>query len=338
MLSKGSILVVDDEVNLCRILGAKLTKNGYSVVTVHDGLQAVERIRETEFDVILLDLILPKMDGLAALAEIRGMNRGTPVIIMSACENIDTVEQAMNSGACAYVKKPFDLDSLVTLVQDTSENASAPAERRSAASSLLFAKNQTVTLDVRNHEGSRTFLTSIEDKDDRSLSVIAPTLSNGTVEISLNTPVRVGLAHGDAHYSFNSFVIARKHNGRPLLVLDKPGAIYRTQRRRSPRKQLRAEARYCSAAGGGAEAESMRKALTLDISSGGICLALDESLSPGQLVYLEVDSPERTGRLSATAEVMHRRDSTEPNTPRYIVGLRFSKIDDTSRQALLIAN
>ena len=83
MVTKGNVLVVDDEVNLCRILGAKLAKSGYSVVAVHDGQQAVDKVRESDFDVVLLDLILPKMDGLTALAEIRGMRSTLPVIVMT---------------------------------------------------------------------------------------------------------------------------------------------------------------------------------------------------------------------------------------------------------------
>jgi CheY-like chemotaxis protein len=94
MVTKGNVLVVDDEVNLCRILGAKLAKSGYSVVAMHDGLQAVEKVRETDFDVVLLDLILPKMDGLTALAEIRGMRSSLPVIVMTACENAEALAQA----------------------------------------------------------------------------------------------------------------------------------------------------------------------------------------------------------------------------------------------------
>jgi len=60
VVTKGNVLVVDDEVNLCRIIGAKLARSGYDVVTVHDGQQAVEKVRDSDFDVVLLDLILPR--------------------------------------------------------------------------------------------------------------------------------------------------------------------------------------------------------------------------------------------------------------------------------------
>lgn len=338
MYSKGSILVVDDEINLCRILGAKLAKNGYSVVAVHDGVQAVEKIRDGEFDIVLLDLILPKMDGLTALAEIREMKDALPIIIMSACENSDAIEQAMSTGASAYVKKPFDLDNLVSLVQNTSSNGSSHPERRPGDSSALFVKNQRVTLDVPAHNGSRFFHTSIQDKDERTLSVLAPMLDDGLVDIPLNTRVKVGLAAEDAYYSFNSFIIARKNNGHPLLVLDKPGAIYRTQRRSSKRHSVRAQAKYCCITKMGSKTEPLERALALDLSSGGMCLALRESLRPGQLVYVEIDSSEDFSNLSATAQVLHCRKSTEGDIPGFVVGLRFSQIDEGSLRPLAKVN
>ncbi len=97
MVTKGRVLVVDNEINLCRIIGAKLVRSGYNVVAVHDGLQAVEKVRESDFDVVLLDLILPKMDGLSAFAKIRDMRNALPVIVMTACENAEAVERLATS-------------------------------------------------------------------------------------------------------------------------------------------------------------------------------------------------------------------------------------------------
>ena len=116
ILSRGNILVVDDEVNLCRILDAKLTKSGYQVVTVHDGLQAVEKVQERQFDLVLLDLILPKLDGLEALEKIRKINAELPVIIMTAYSDLDSAVSAFQGGAFEYLPKPFDLSELVAIV------------------------------------------------------------------------------------------------------------------------------------------------------------------------------------------------------------------------------
>ena len=146
MLSKGSILVVDDEINLCRILGAKLAKSGFSVVAVHDGQQAIDRVRETSFDIVLLDLILPKVDGLSALAEIRNLDNDLPVIVMTACESSETMERARRHGVSAYVNKPFDLDSLVELVQTTSAGITKRDGKKTQSSTVLFARSQPITI------------------------------------------------------------------------------------------------------------------------------------------------------------------------------------------------
>lgn len=138
MATKGNVLVVDDEINLCRIVGAKLAKSGYNVTTVHDGLQAVEKVRESRFDIVLLDLILPKMDGLTALAEIRKLYAKLPVIVMTACEDAESLEQAKSHGVSAYVNKPFDLDSLVSLISDTSGRGDSAGGKDMPNSTVLF--------------------------------------------------------------------------------------------------------------------------------------------------------------------------------------------------------
>jgi len=334
MFSKGSVLIVDDEINLCRILGAKLAKNGYNVVAVHDGVQAVEKVRASDYAVVLLDLILPRKDGLSVLSEIRGTRKDLPVIIMSACENSDAIDQAMKSGASAYIKKPFDLDSLVSLVRNTCSADGASGEQPPTDSSVLFVKSQPVTLDIRNQEGSRIFSSRIEDKDERTLSVLAPKVGGHVVEIPPKTPVRVGLAANDAYYSFNSYVISLRDNGRPVLIIDKPGAIYRTQRRQSPRRSLRTSAHYCRINGSGGRSGHLEHALALDLSAGGLRLALDERLLPGQLVYVELDPTEDIGSMTAVAQVIRCSESSEPDLPGFVVGLRFAEVDDQLIQAL----
>ena len=174
MVTKGSVLVVDDEINLCRIIGAKLAKSGYDVVAVHDGRQAVEKVRDSEFDVVLLDLILPKMDGLSALAEIRKLKSALPVIVMTACENAEVLEEARSQGVSAYVNKPFDLDTLVSLVANTSRPGDSGYGRNLANSTILFIKHQAVSLEIQNGVSGKVYWTEVFDKDDHTLSVTCP--------------------------------------------------------------------------------------------------------------------------------------------------------------------
>ncbi len=324
MLSKGSILVVDDEINLCRILGAKLAKSGFSVVAVHDGQQAIDKVRETNFDVVLLDLILPKVDGLSALEEIRTFDRELPVIVMTACESSDALERARNHGVCAYVNKPFDLDGLVELVQTTSAGTLKKEERQARETSVLFAKCQPITLEILNGNTSGVFASRIESRDDRTISVLAPVCNGAVIQVSPRTPIRIGLATNDAYYSFNSYVLDLSLASNPVYILDKPGIIYRTQRRQSRRVAIDTEVRYAAIVSEESKPTSLLSARSYDLSTGGMKMATSDHLAPGDLVYLETDRAEGIGPIIAVAEVLRSNHQVEDD--RYVVALKFRKM------------
>lgn len=331
MVAKGSVLVVDDEINLCRILGAKLAKSGYDVVSVHDGLQAVEKVRESDFDVVLLDLILPKMDGLTALAKIRGMRRGLPVIVMTACENAEALEQAKLHGVSAYVNKPFDLDSLVTLVKCTSQARVSSPDRSAPETTILFAKGQPVTVEIQNGGGAKTYASSIRRKDDQTLSLEAPRVESGVLRVAPRTSVRVALAARDAHYSFVSHVISSTDEPEPLIVLDKPRVIYRAQRREHPRRQMVLPVRYARLTDDESE-PLFESGVTRDLSLGGMCMVVPQELLPGDMLRVEIRPKSARDTLSLTAQVLRSRlDSAGSD---HVVGCRFTSSDERLRKLL----
>ncbi|MEN6372511.1 MAG: response regulator [Armatimonadota bacterium] len=325
MLSKGSILVVDDEINLCRILGAKLAKNGYSVVAVHDGQQAIDKVRESSFDVVLLDLILPKVDGLSALAEIRNLDRDLPVIVMTACESSESLDKARSHGVSAYVNKPFDLDSLIDLVQTTSAGYTRREERQSQNNSILFGKSQPISLEILNGRTSGVFPTRIESRDDRTLSIMAPVSGDKVIEVAPRTPVRIGLAANDAYYSFNSYVLAFRSVDMPILLIDKPGVIFRTQRRQSARIPVSMNLRYGKIDSEDARPEVFAEGKSCDLSSGGIKITAANRLEPGDLVYIEADRSGSVGPIIAVAEVL--RSGPGESGSESVVSMRFKKLD-----------
>lgn len=330
MLTKGSILVADDEINLCRILGAKLSKNGYNVVAVHDGQQAIEKVRESDFDVVLLDLILPKIDGLTALSEIRSLKSSLPVIIMTACENSEAVEKAMSNGASAFVNKPFDLDNLVSLVQNTFQKATSDAGKKPADSTVLFMKNQPVILDIQNGKCTGRYQSVIEERDDHSLTVLAPMRGEEYVNLAPRTPVKVGLAGKDAFYNFSSYVMIQKMEPVPVLILDKPGVIYRVQRRQSPRVEVRTQIRYSKVDEGDREGE-LNAGITSNIGTGGIGFLVREEIAPGQTLYVETDPIMDFGSISAVGQVVHCRKLSESEKEQFEIGLRFSRVNEKVR-------
>jgi len=330
MLSKGNVLVVDDEINLCRILSAKLAKTGYDVVTVHDGEQAVKKVNESHFDVVLLDLILPKMDGLEALSHIRATNRDVPIIIMSACENSKAIEQAMTQGVAAYVNKPFDLDSLVALVQSTSraDDIGRAEQTGRADTTMLFVKSQEVTLDVFNGSAGGQYQSRIEDRDERTVTVLTPVRNGDYVIIPPNTMIRVGLPAKDAFYSFTSPTLGQKREP-PVTTLSKPAVIYRTQRRQFARILANVPVRYRSKRGAGhTDEESEWKAgKSLDFSAGGAAIAVDEDMAPGTSICLETDPISDIGVVSVVGKVVRSCKEDSENGFTHTLGVQFDAVN-----------
>ncbi|MCE5313550.1 MAG: response regulator [Armatimonadota bacterium] len=323
MVTKGNVLVVDDEVNLCRILGAKLAKSGYSVVAVHDGLQAVEKVRESHFDIVLLDLILPKMDGLTALAEIRSTHSALPVIVMTACENAEALAQARTYGVQAYVNKPFDLDNLVSLVADTSKAESASREAKLPTTTVLFGKGQIVTLDFHNGNHSKVYTGQVCNKDDRTLSVL---LSCQNADIPARSNVRCSLSACDAHYTFTTHVLKTVNGPEAVVVVDKPGVIYRAQRRAHARRPVRIPILYASASD---EHFEPKNGEIRDLSLGGLSIAVPEELLPGDMLSVEFHNT--THSVKAKAQVLHSRNN---ESSEYVLGCRFTQADESLRELL----
>ncbi len=119
MTRRPRILVVDDEAPMRESLKDWLTEDGYEVGLASGGEQAIAMARERDWDVILLDLKMPGMDGLETLRRLKGEDPGTDaqVIIMTAYGTIDTAVQAMKEGAFDYLLKPFDPDQVEMEIQ-----------------------------------------------------------------------------------------------------------------------------------------------------------------------------------------------------------------------------
>ena len=115
------ILVVDDDISHCTILQALLQGWGYRVESAHNGMQALEQVRQHVFDLVLCDIRMAEMDGIETLKEIKTLNPSIPVLIMTAYSSVDTAVEALKSGALDYLIKPLDFDEL----QQTSSQALA---------------------------------------------------------------------------------------------------------------------------------------------------------------------------------------------------------------------
>lgn len=105
-MSKGKILVADDEVSIRQIVEARLKMAGYEVVTASDGAETLELVKTEQPSLIVLDIMMPKVDGLQVCREVR-KNMTTPIIMLTAKGDVIDRIQALELGADDYVVKPF---------------------------------------------------------------------------------------------------------------------------------------------------------------------------------------------------------------------------------------
>lgn len=116
MKEKANILIIEDDIDLSNLLSSYLINSNYSVDTLDDPLKVMLQLSEHTYRVILLDLTLPKMDGLV-LCELIKKRYATPIIIMSARANVSDKVLGLEKGADDYLCKPFDTRELIARIQ-----------------------------------------------------------------------------------------------------------------------------------------------------------------------------------------------------------------------------
>jgi two-component system nitrogen regulation response regulator NtrX len=125
-----SILIVDDESGIRESLGALLRDEGYEVEALSTGEECLQQIERRSFDLILLDVWLPKMDGLATLEAIQSREPAPVVIMISGHGNIETAVRATKLGAFDFVEKPLSLDKIILVVRNGLEYVRLESENR----------------------------------------------------------------------------------------------------------------------------------------------------------------------------------------------------------------
>ena len=107
------ILLVDDEKTMVKYLSRRLIKRGFNVSVAYNGLSALEEIKKNDFDLVLLDVLMPEMDGIETLKEIKKIRPETEVVMLTGHASVKVGIDGMKSGAFNYILKPFDLNDLV---------------------------------------------------------------------------------------------------------------------------------------------------------------------------------------------------------------------------------
>jgi DNA-binding NtrC family response regulator len=117
-MGKTNILVVDDLQSIRLTLGGILEDEGYNVVTVENGYQAIEAVRKTHFDVIFMDIKMPGINGVQTFREVKKIDPKATVIMMTAYSVEDLVKEALEEGAYTVIYKPFDIDRVIALIEE----------------------------------------------------------------------------------------------------------------------------------------------------------------------------------------------------------------------------
>ncbi|MEK5067418.1 response regulator transcription factor [Sporosarcina sp. FSL K6-1508] len=114
---KEQILIIEDEENIARVLQLELEFEGYGTGIAHTGPDGLIKYREQQWDLVLLDLMLPGLNGLDVLRRIRATEVDTPVILLTAKSNVEDKVAGLDLGANDYVTKPFEIDELLARIR-----------------------------------------------------------------------------------------------------------------------------------------------------------------------------------------------------------------------------
>src|SRR5512133_267710 len=138
-ISSPRILVVDDEPNVLITLEEILKQEGYNVDACGDGAQALAAIRERHYDLVLTDLKMPNVDGLAVLAEVRKRSPNTVTVMLTGFGSVDSAIEAVHLGAYEYLVKPAEVPELKAAVRRALER------KRLSEIDTLYRINRTLT-------------------------------------------------------------------------------------------------------------------------------------------------------------------------------------------------
>lgn len=111
------VLIAEDERDLNKILTDRLKAEHYSVDSCYDGREALDYLASAEYDAVIMDIMMPVMDGLAVLREMRRKNDSTPVLLLTARDSIEDRVQGLDAGANDYLVKPFAVEELLARVR-----------------------------------------------------------------------------------------------------------------------------------------------------------------------------------------------------------------------------
>ena len=156
----AKILIVDDEASIRRTLKDILEFEKYKVDEAGDGLDALAKLKKDNYDVVIMDIKMPKMDGLEALERVAILAPDTPVVMISGHGNIETAVEAVKKGAFDYIAKPPDLNRLLITIRNAMDKSSLITETKVLKRRVAKSKTQDMV-------GASTGIQKIKDTIER---------------------------------------------------------------------------------------------------------------------------------------------------------------------------
>jgi len=120
-MEKAKIMVIDDEESMCRFMQIMLQKEGYEVTSTVSSKEALEKIKNKNYDLVIADLMMPEMNGLELLSRAKTIHPGINFIVMTAYASVDTAIEALKKGAFDYITKPFKVDEIKIAIKKSLE-------------------------------------------------------------------------------------------------------------------------------------------------------------------------------------------------------------------------
>lgn len=165
----AKILIVDDDKSIRKTLRDILEFEKYEIDEAADGLECIVKIKQTAYDVIILDVKMPRMDGMEAIEKIQNLNPDTPVVMISGHGNIDTAVEAVKKGAFDFIQKPPDLNRLLITLRNALDKSSLITEKKVLQKKVHNSKIQEMIGESANMELIKSTIEKVAPTEARVL-------------------------------------------------------------------------------------------------------------------------------------------------------------------------
>src|SRR5436305_683025 len=203
-----TILIVDDDQELQDLVNFALKREGYDVRQALDAFEGLEIIEKESIDLALLDIMMPKMDGLEMLSRLRASNQDLPVIVMTALTAPEAAISAMRDHACDFLEKPFEVQQLLSVIQTAFELAP-----REIHIEVLSARPEWIELRVPCDVAAIDPLERLMS----NLKTDLPTQTRETVTYAFREMLRNAIEHGGKNDPAQSVEVGYLHTPRVIL-------------------------------------------------------------------------------------------------------------------------